>query len=385
METKKRIMEVGFDVTGDWVNASYIILEEGILENFPGQQVSKEQWKRFLSAPKKEDGPIRDLLYQMQEQSGCDEIHGLLITMEGLTEEHIIEVMAAAETIGFDKHHLRIISPGESILHYIIHQKKEIWSSAVIVFDFKGEQFMMRKMTTSGLRLPKQLKITEKDLSGTFTEEQLATEEGRMEADQAFLTCIQEEFRRTAVSGVILVGKVFELQWMKQSLNFLCERRRVFLGNNIYAEGSCYAAMRLYQKQDPGDFYFDCEGRTKINIDLAIVHHKKQALICLSKAGTYWYKASVQIQVLLGRDKELKFVLTDPVSKETKTLFIELEGLPKRPEKTTRVDIRVMCYGDRSYEFIATDLGFGDFFESSGVCVKKKVMLTRRGMEEGEE
>lgn len=382
MEEEKRMIDAGFDVTGENLIVSYIDTKAGVLETVPELTVSRQQWQAFLKEPGAEDCPVRDLLDELKKRSGSDRIRGLIITMEPLTESHIIEVMSAAEIIGFDRHHLRLISPGESILHYMIHQKKDIWSNAVVVFDYKEDRFMMRKMTITGLRLPKQLKITQRDLTGLIDIRKLETEEEQKKADQDFLEVIREEFRKNVVSGVILMGKLFELTWMKQSLNFMCERRKVFLGNHIYAEGSCYAALRLFGKQDPGDYYFDCEGRTKINIDLAIVHHGRSAVLSLSKAGAYWYKASVRIQVLLGREKELKFILTDPVKKKTWVVFLEMDDLPKRPEKTSRVDVQVMCYGDSSYEFIAQDMGFGEFFESSGLVVSKKVILSDGGLEE---
>ncbi|MCD8118359.1 MAG: DUF5716 family protein [Lachnospiraceae bacterium] len=381
-ETKKFI-EIGLDVTGtEWVRACY--LRDGIIENVPEQLLSRREWDQFLENPGDAGAPVQAFLRQILDASGADDVHGLLVTMENLVEENIIAVMAAAGAIGYDRHRLRIISPGESMLHYMIHQRKEIWSNAVVVFDHRDDRFVMRKMTISGLRLPKQLKVTERDLTGLLIRGQLATEQGRRKADEDFYALVQEEFRRTIVSGVILVGEIFELAWMKKSLNFLCERRRVFLGGNMYAEGSCYAALRLFLKQDPGDYYFDCEGRTKLNIDLAIVHNKKNAVVSLSKAGTYWYKASAEVQILLGREKELKFILTDPVRKNTQTLFLELNDLPRRPEKTTRVNVRVICYGDSAYEFTASDMGFGDFFEPSGLTVRRKVILTAEGITEGE-
>lgn len=373
-EEGKKFIEIGLDVTGtEWVRACY--LRDGLIENVPEQMLSRKEWDRFLGDPGQAGEPVRAFLQQILDLGGADDVHGLLVTMENLTEENIIAVMAAAAAIGYDRHRLRIISPGESMLHYIIHQRREIWSNAVVVFDYRDDRFVLRKMTISGLRLPKQLKVTERDLTGLLTRGQLATEEGRQKADEDFYGLAQEEFRRTIVSGVILVGDIFELAWMKKSLNYLCERRRVFLGGNMYAEGSCYAALRLFLKQDPGDYYFDCEGRTKLNIDLAIVHNKKSAVVSLSRAGAYWYKASAEVQVLLGREKELKFILTDPVRKNTQTLFLELDDLPHRPDRTTRVNVQVICYGDSAYEFQATDMGFGDFFESSGLTVSRKVTL----------
>ena len=61
---------------------------------------------------------------------------------------------------------------------------------------------------------------------------------------------INESFKNQIISTVFLVGDTFAEGWMKQSVALLCKGRRVFMGNNLFTKGACYAAARGIGKQN---------------------------------------------------------------------------------------------------------------------------------------
>ena len=69
------------------------------------------------------------------------------------------------------------------------------------------------------------------------------------------------------------------------------------------------------------------------------------------------------------------FVVTAVDSKKKKRISIPLEGFPKRPERTTRVQIRVLFLDERTMEVTLKDRGFGELFPASGVQIRQEVML----------
>ncbi len=52
-----------------------------------------------------------------------------------------------------------------------------------------------------------------------------------------FLGILKDCFRGHIVSSVYLTGDGFDGDWMKQSVAFLCQGRRAFVGKNLYSRG----------------------------------------------------------------------------------------------------------------------------------------------------
>lgn len=50
---------------------------------------------------------------------------------------------------------------------------------------------------------------------------------------------------------------------------------------------------------------------------------------------------------------------------------MRLPGLPKRPNKTTRLDVKLQYISQDECEIMVTDLGFGEMFPSSGKVWKE--------------
>lgn len=52
------------------------------------------------------------------------------------------------------------------------------------------------------------------------------------------------------------MGEEFDKSWMGNSLAFLCNRRKVFMGQNLYTKGACYAAMEYARMNRVGDYLY---------------------------------------------------------------------------------------------------------------------------------
>ena len=59
------------------------------------------------------------------------------------------------------------------------------------------------------------------------------------------------------------------------------------------------------------------------------------------------------------------------VSKKESSVTIDLHSFPKRPNRTTRVEVILSYTSDRQCVVIVADMGFGDFYKSSGEHMKK--------------
>lgn len=277
--------------------------------------------------------------------------------------------------MGFDSEHIRIIGHSESIIYYTIFQKKEIWVNDVLIFDFTKYQFLVRRLTTMRSRNPQPVIVEEMDLSQKFKMEDLETESGREEMDRKFLELLKELCGRHIVSAVFLTGEGFYEKWLEESIKFLCSKRRVFQGYNLFVKGAGYANLSALGIGNTKSYQFVCSGRTLVDIELEVEKEDKTVPVILSKAGTNWYEAGARAEGILDNSRELKLKIVSSLSKCEKELVLDLRGFPPRPNKTTRIEISLAYRNDRQCIIVVKDLGFGDFFKSSEEIVKKVINI----------
>lgn len=275
--------------------------------------------------------------------------------------------------MGFDKDHIKIIGHSESLIYYTIFQKRELWVNDVLVFDFNENQFLIRRLTTLRARSPQPIVVEEMDMSQKFKMSSLGTEQGRLDMDRQFHELLRELCGKYIVSTVYLTGIGFYEQWMKESVEFLCSKRRVFQGYNLFVKGAGYANLSVLGIGNAYDYQFVCSGRTLVNIELEVEQEDKKTMVMLSKAGINWYEAGARAEGILDDTKEIHLKVISSVSKNNKDISIDLRGFPPRPNKTTRVEI-VLAYKNESQCIVQVrDLGFGDFFKASDEVVKKVI------------
>ena len=134
---------------------------------------------------------------------------------------------------------------------------------------------------------------------------------GRKDLDQRFLETMKAVIGDRNISCVYLIGEGFLGEWYQESLRFLCQERRVFLGNNLYSKGACYAAR---QRMTPGsvseDYVFLGKDMLKANISLYVEKRGQDSCHPLLDAGTNWYDAKAEIDFLLEEENRFSLRIT---------------------------------------------------------------------------
>lgn len=270
----------------------------------------------------------------------------------------------------FDKYDIKIIGHSESLIYYTIFQKKELWVNDVLIFDFTEHQFLARRLCTMRARSPQPIVVEEIDLSQKFDIKDLKDEIKKTELDIKFLELLKELCKEHIVSTVYLTGIGFYEKWMKESIDFLCSKRRVFQGYNLFVKGAGYANLSLCGLGNAMDYQFVCSGRTLVDVELEIYKDGKTIDVMLSKAGTNWYEAGARAEGILDDTREVRLKVVSSLSKLSKEVVIDLKSFPPRPNKTTRIEIVLAYRNDMQCIVQVKDMGFGDFFKSSDEVVK---------------
>ena len=158
---------------------------------------------------------------------------------------------------------------------------------------------------------------------------------------------------------------------MKKSTNVLCQGRRVFVGQNIYTKGACYRAVGGEYK----DFYerFFIETKENVLFDVGIsLGDDKDTFVPIVEGGKQWYNTHGHIEVILDDTDRVTLVYkgrhTGFEARET----VKIHGIPKRPNKTTKLHISVEFDNPSEGAVIIKDMGFGRLFPTTNKIYRKE-------------
>ena len=79
-----------------------------------------------------------------------------------------------------------------------------------------------------------------------------------------------------------------------------------------------------------------------------------------------WYNAEVEEDFILENGKEFSLLRTPVTGGEAQELTVHLDGIPDRPDRTTRLRVVLTMPAAGRLRVQITDLGFGDIFPTGG-------------------
>ena len=108
------------------------------------------------------------------------------------------------------------------------------------------------------------------------------------------------------------------------------------------------------------------EDKLKSNIGMKVLRRGEDSYYAIMDAGINWYEATADFEVILESGNLIDFIITPLTGGMITDRPIMLEGLPERPRNATRLKIHVEMSAVDKAEVTIEDLGFGEFFTSSG-------------------
>lgn len=261
---------------------------------------------------------------------------------------------------------LLFITHAESSIYYVLNQKKELRVNDVAFFDFSEEGLLYRKLHMARPEKHATVEISERDCTAacSFGER----------SDEAFGRLVTELFEKQQISTVYLVGEGFrDTDWAKESLNIICNRRRVFKGRNLHVIGACYKSMDGHDRYSYASYCVLCKGRTSREMCMEVVFKEERNEAVLIPAGALWYDAQVSVEGILYNTDRINIVMRTATGEPVKNEEILLEEFPYRKDRMTRVKVEVSMLSESEAQINVSDLGFGDFVTGSGVRLTRNI------------
>lgn len=290
-------------------------------------------------------------------------MEAVMFTVEDLSPRMVEVLSKVAGALQLREDRVFFQSHLESFYCYMQHQPEELWKYDVFIYEYndylKSLHLECNRKTT-----PQVVFITEQEHREM---KRLPMTQSKEEIDRMFLAITEEELKGKIVSTIYLLGDGFKDEWALESLRFLCRNRRVFQGNNLYSKGACFGGMeRIEPEQVNKKYVYLGKDKLKANIGMRVLRRGTESYFAVMDAGTNWYEVTADFEMILESGNTVDFVITPLTGENVIEKRITLEGLPERPEKTTRLKFHTEMTAVDRMTVTIEDLGFGEIFPSSG-------------------
>jgi len=290
----------------------------------------------------------------------------IMVTMDTMKGVWARAITAALEMLDIPREQIFLQDHLESFYYYLLNQKKEYWSRRSALFEYKRDEITAYELSIDYHTKPAFVRVEK--VSGIYLDAKARGDQNEKQwmkmKDQLFLNQCQNMFQDKIFSSVFLVGKEFDKSWEHTSLQFLCSKRSVFQGQNLFSKGACYGAMEQTGAAMIGDYLFTSPDMIEQNVSMPMMVKGKETYHSLISAGVNWYMANCKFEFILDDTREIK-LYTKSLSGEEMLHSIQLPDLPKRPNRATRIRMEAAFISRNKIKIRLKDLGLGDLYPAT--------------------
>lgn len=307
----------------------------------------------------------------------------IMVTMERMKGEWPKAVPKALGMLDIPRDRVYLQDHLESFYFYVLSQKKELWNYQVAMLEYSRDRITGYEMSIDYKTKPSfvsvdrrfRLYLDEKSRAGR------KEEEWNKVRDKILLEKVQGMFQNKSFSSVYLLGDEFEGTWAEKTLAFLCKRRHVFQGSNLFTKGACYGAMHHGGAVPIGSFLFRGKDMIEHNIGMQMNVRGAKAYYPLISAGINSYAAFHECEFILNHTDEIVLQSKSLEGKEMSHSVV-MKNLPERPNRATRIRMQVTFPEKSKCQVYLDDLGLGDLYPSSGRKWETVIDLDEEGEKE---
>lgn len=354
MEEKRKHHLAGIDLSHQAVQFS--ILDTDI----------DEMTEYYISFEKEPEDMIAEglaLLHKyMEEKELCWEEFGAVnFSMEDPSEENREKLLTSLGQRFVKEHETSIITRFRAFTEYIFHQDRVQWERNTVLFDYREGKLICTSVDQISRAKQKAFRAYMMDI----LLKEYGIEEEDEEKDQKFCKMMKQFLGQHPTQMIYLTGDGFDGNWMKKTLNCLCAGRRVFLGQNLYANGACYMGESSIPIFEEGLVLMSGPDMVQHTIGVVTTSGGKPEHTPITTIGHEWYNTRGTLDVILDKSKKIDFFYHNAKENMMEGAVFEMPSLPNRPPKTTRVRISVTFTSALEGVIMLQDLGFGAMYPAT--------------------
>lgn len=307
---------------------------------------------------------LRKTLLLVKNYFPTEPITKLVVTVADTHPAFVDKIYQSLALLGIEKDRAVVISHAGAYLYYAMSQDRSLWMNDVGLFDFGEEGLQYYQIHINRRVKPIIAGLSRKDLSEEMKVSMLRQK--NINCAYIFENLANTILYKQVISTIYFTGKGFEEDWSSPAIKSLCAGRRVFLGQNLYTKGACYAAKELSGDQKLQDMLLLNDDMITTSVLLRVYCDTRWKEVPLAKAGETWYEVHSTVEVIPEGVAELMVLRKDILSKDILYDTFIIDGLPERPNRMTRLCIDFTCENRNTGNIKVSDLGFGEFYPESG-------------------
>ncbi len=352
--------EARFNENGTVIDGIFENLSSDEDVNIAGQKYSYKQL--FMMMVKLH---IDSFLYRYETA----EVRKLVISVDDYDPEVFQLLNGLYKDMGVEKEMIEITSHLDSGLYYIFNQPSELWNNSVALYDYSADGLNYYRIDISKNKDPKTISVIHEDYTDQISLSKFGNDTYQMDID--FAKIAEYEGKKAYISAVFLTGVGFSNKWMKKSTNVLCQGRRVFVGQNIYTKGACYRAVGGEYRAFYDEFFVETKENVLSDIGITL-DDEKDTFVPIVTGGRQWYNTYGRLNVIMDDTDKITIVYRNHKTGDEKRETVRIHGLPKRPNKTTKLSLEVEFDSPKEGAVIIKDMGFGKLFPTTNKIYRKE-------------
>ena len=301
----------------------------------------------------------------------------IMFTVENLNQKTVEILRQMVEYLQLPQVLIQFVGKEESFFYYNLHTEPSLWSNRVYLYEMQENKLQSYQLSLNHQTKPVVTLIEEKEYEEfPMYEGEEATAEEKEIRDQIFLKYVTEDMEEKIVSTIYLIGDGFFGEWYQKSVRFLCGKRRVFLGNNLYSKGACFA---LLDKMEPTElsasYVYLGTDKVKANVGMEIIRQGAPSYLAILDGGSSWYDCKKEWDMILEGDNRLVFRITPLDGKNTTQTEIVLHGLLMNKNPLCRIHAESYMENPTTLKLKFREMGFGVFYPSQGQYWEETIEL----------
>lgn len=297
------------------------------------------------------------------------------IALADLDQKKISFLDYTLKQFGISRSRVKYMEYSESFFYFTYHQQPIIWQHQVALFRYAGNELECMILERNGRSVPQQVQM--RKVSWTFPDKETAA---NWKKDTFLSACMQEIFQKHVISGVYLIGDDFNIDWMKESKRLVISNRKAFLGQNLFTKGACYAVA--LRRDTRWSYTFRTDYKIASTIRIKVRNEGQEIMLPLATEGQNWFECSVSYEFMLRGSAKIDLYQYYGEKNTFQIQSLKLTNLPARPGKTMRLSLEAHAINNRTCRITVRDLGFGDFYNTSGRSWKFDVAMYPKKLSE---
>ena len=110
----------------------------------------------------------------------------------------------------------------------------------------------------------------------------------------------------------------------------------------MYVKGACYAARERTEEKLLGTYLYVGNALVQNHVSMEMLVQGAKKNYTVAEAGRNWYETEHEFELLLDGRENLEFMVKPMDGGEVRHYCMKLPGLPKRPDRTTRLRVHIM-------------------------------------------